>query len=265
MSVRLAIALLMLSALTASAIAQDAGPGTVTGVVRSHTGVDLDRAAVRLTGTGSNPYDRRRMASASGWFRFRGVPAGEYLVRVTRSSCRTTDTTLTVVAGETLEFDVSLWCAEFDAEDYFYFTPPSPEVGSVLESANRVRSYAVASGQELGESRPELGKIGSWWITSQGKDLSRRAGRKAADLLLSEESYAFGKERGKLCLFVPHHALRFESEHGTADVLVCFSCEQLMFVDGGNGDFDPSAPKLAEFFLDAGIPVEGHGKEAGEK
>jgi hypothetical protein len=124
-------------------------------------------------------------------------------------------------------------------------------VAAILLDADKVEPYKIEPGEEF-----ERG-IDSQTILYKAKPLSRNVSTRLAALLLDPRSYDSPGNGMKPCIFAPGVAFRFWKRGQFLDVLICFSCNQLMVVErdpavrfnsiGGakarfrvGGDFDPA-------------------------
>jgi hypothetical protein len=125
-------------------------------------------------------------------------------------------------------------------------------IAAILLDADKVEPYKIGISEEFEFERG----IDSQTILYKAKPLSRNVSTRLATLLLDPRSYESPGNGMKPCIFEPGVAFRFWKRGQFLDVLICFSCNQLMVVErdpavpfnslGGakarfrvGGDFDP--------------------------
>ncbi len=122
------------------------------------------------------------------------------------------------------------------------------DVVEILQAPERIESYRVG----MRKSR-QGDTIGGYPVLGRGPALSAAQVTQLASLLLDEHSYLF--DVVKKCLFLPEYAFRAVRGGKNVVVLICFSCEELLFVYENREileDFDRITPKvrtlIAELF-----------------
>lgn len=127
----------------------------------------------------------------------------------------------------------------------------SDAVLSVLRDATKVQAFRAA---DSGGLRPDPAKaIGSDFVRGEaGNELSPADLEALRGVLYDEKSYRFTQDVAR-CRFAPHLSFRAEAGHDTLEVLVSFSCNQVLFFFGkpggrwvpkGTFDVKPARAKL---------------------
>lgn len=132
-----------------------------------------------------------------------------------------------------------------------------------LQQAETVRSFRV---EDSGGLRPDPARaIGSDFVRGvEGEPLTGEALVALRSVLFDEKSYRFTQDVGR-CRFVPHASFQVQEGIETLEVLVSFSCNQVLFFSGkpggrwlprGTFDVKPARAKLLELSLVA-FPKDG--------
>ena len=98
-------------------------------------------------------------------------------------------------------------------------------------ATGKVEAYLV----EENESRKKPG-ISGFPIIRKGKPLTKELRKQLVDTLRNDASYDFGNE--KECAFKPSLAFSFTRDKRSANVLVCFSCKEVMFDTKGRSEIE---------------------------
>jgi hypothetical protein len=150
-------------------------------------------------------------------------------------------------------------------------TAPMPKVSenvgdavlARLQQAEAARSFRV---DDSGGLRPDPARaIGSDFVRGvEGEALTGDALVTLKSVLFDEQSYRFTQDVGR-CRFVPHASFQVQEGIETLEVLVSFSCNQVLFFSGkpggrwlprGTFDVKPARAKLLELVRVA-FPKDG--------
>ena len=89
-------------------------------------------------------------------------------------------------------------------------------------------------------------KIADWPITAGPVTLDAQTAAELTAILTSPDTYLWDSAKG--CEFDPGVAIRFTDDAGSTDVLLCFSCDEMVIVRGGKRiggeDTDSARKKL---------------------
>ena len=132
------------------------------------------------------------------------------------------------------------------AEDAEQFNRGKEAAAAVLIEADRVEPFRIEPGLVI-----ERG-LEDQQILYIAKPLPSSTSARIATLLLNPKSYVSPGRSDKMCAFQPRLALRYSKEQRFLDVLICFSCNQLMVVER-----DPAVPFRSLGGLDARFRVGG--------
>lgn len=125
-------------------------------------------------------------------------------------------------------------------------------VGSLM-GTSKVQVFRVS---DSGGLRPEPSKaiLSEFVRGTAGKELDPKLLATLRSVLYDDKSYRFALDVAK-CNFVPHLSFQMQSGIGTLEVLVSFTCNQVLFVlgkpggrwvPGGRFDVRPARKKLVE-------------------
>ena len=114
------------------------------------------------------------------------------------------------------------------------------DIIEILKAPESIESYRV----ELHKTN-RAGSLGGYPVHQRGPALNARQITQISSLLLDEQSYLF--DVVKKCLFLPEYAFKAVRGGKSVVILICFSCEELLFVYENREileDFDRVTPKM---------------------
>lgn len=125
---------------------------------------------------------------------------------------------------------------------------------AVLREADRVEVFRLKNERaEEGEER-----VGNYAVTVRGKEQGRNFAARLREVLTDEGTYVW--DSGKGCDFDPGVGYRVWKGEQRIEVVLCFSCDQLVVfspkaadgsVRSASADFDPARPALVKLAKEA--------------
>ena len=118
-----------------------------------------------------------------------------------------------------------------------------------LSKAKVCNAYRIDGFQSGQEPLPPTGKpqhIHGYPVTSTAVTIKQEFRAQLSEILIGPDTYLWNE--AKACEFVPGIALQLTGDNVKVDILICFSCDELVFyTDGklaGHEDFDPRRSDL---------------------
>lgn len=118
-----------------------------------------------------------------------------------------------------------------------------------LSKAKVCNAYRIDGFQSGQKPLPPTGKpqhIHGYPVTSTAVTIKQEFRAQLSEILIGPDTYLWNE--AKACEFVPGIALQLTGDNVKVDILICFSCDELVFyTDGklaGHEDFDPRRSDL---------------------
>jgi hypothetical protein len=145
--------------------------------------------------------------------------------------------------------------------------PPSTRVKNflgdkavdVLSAADRVEVYRIQGFRPDPQKKPDdkAEKIGGYMVLAKGKEQGKEFAGRLREVLFNDKTYLF--DVAKLCIFDPGVAFRMRKGEVTVEVLLCFSCDEVLVLTSEGGkvarrsheDVDPMRAVLVKLAKEA--------------
>jgi hypothetical protein len=141
--------------------------------------------------------------------------------------------------------------------------PPSARVKTflgdravdVLSATDKVEVYRVQGFRNKPDDKAEM--IGGYAVLAKGKEQGKEFAGRLREVLFNDKTYLF--DVAKLCKFDPGVAYRLRKGNVTVEVLLCFSCDEVLVLtlEGGkevkrsHEDVDPMRAVLVKLAKEA--------------